>query len=133
MADTPVDRVYREARDVLDALKSTGDLSLQNTAHDHFRKALLLSAASYFESRMGGDLVRFVRERAAGSTLLENFVTNKAVSRQFHTWFRWDETNANHFFGLFGADFRTTMVGKVKASEGLRASIRAFLEVGGER
>lgn len=61
------------------------------------------------------------------------FVKNKAVSRQYHTWFKWDDSNANQFFGLFGSEFKQMMTDRVKASDELRISIRAFLEVGNER
>jgi hypothetical protein len=65
--------------------------------------------------------------------LVSNFVQNKAISRQYHSWFGWGETNANQFFGLFGSEFRSTMIGKVKASDQLNSAVRAFLELGGER
>jgi HEPN superfamily RiboL-PSP-like protein len=65
--------------------------------------------------------------------LIENFVRNKAIARQYHSWFVWDGNNANHFFGLFGAEFRTSMVARVKDSPDLQSSIKAFLELGNER
>ena len=70
---------------------------------------------------------------SGGLPLVEQFVRNKAVARQFHTWFEWGALNANQFFGLFGTDFKTEMSKQVKASEGMQESIRAFLEVGNER
>ena len=51
----------------------------------------------------------------------------------YHTWFKWDDTNANQFFGLFGSEFKLAMNNRVKESEELRTSIRAFLEIGNER
>ena len=79
------------------------------------------------------DCLDFVRQRANGSKLVESFVRNRAIARQYHTWFRWDEKNANQFFGLFGDDFRARMGIRVKDSGDLQSSIRAFLEVGNER
>ena len=131
--DTAVDRLYEEAAAVVHALQQTSELSLQVTAADHFRKALLLAAASYFEHRVCGCVLEFIRERAGGSALVENFVRNKAIARQYHTWFKWDENNANQFFSLFGSEFRTAMSGRVRESDDLRSAIRAFLEVGNER
>jgi hypothetical protein len=46
---------------------------------------------------------------------------------------KWDEANANQFFSMFGAGFKSTMSRRVKESEELRASVVAFLEVGNER
>lgn len=129
---TPVDRLYEESSSVIAAL-GVGEPSLTIAAGDNFRKALVLAAASYFEHRISTCVLDFVHERANGNDLIIGFVKNKAISRQYHTWFKWDETNANHFFGLFGNSFKQMMSERVKASEDLRASIRAFLEVGNER
>ena len=134
MADaTAIDRLYSEAAAVLDVLRRTSEVSLEIAATDHFRKALLLASASYFEYRVSASVVEFVRLRSNGSLLVENFVRNKAVARQYHTWFQWDSANANQFYGLFGDGFRTTMIERIKGSDQLRASVGAFLELGRER
>ena len=103
---TAVDRLYEEATALIGVLEQSAELSLQVTAVDHLRKALLLAAASYFEQRVCRYVLEFVRERSGGSVLVENFVRNKAIARQYHTWFRWEDNNANQFFALFGGDFR---------------------------
>jgi hypothetical protein len=130
---TAVDRLFGEAVALVELLKSTPEVSLQLTAADHLRKALLLAAASHFERRISDVVLHFVRERANGSPLVENFVRNKAIARQYHTWFQWDGTNANQFFGLFGDSFKSMMTDRIKTSSELQLSIKAFLEVGGER
>src|SRR2546426_6662494 len=130
---TAVDKFYEEAAAVVEVLQRLSEPSLQVTAADHFRKALLLAATSYFEHRLSGSVLDFVRERTGGSVLVENFVRNKAIERQYHTWFMWEENNANHFFVLFGSEFRTTMSDRVKKSDDLRLAVRAFLELGNER
>jgi hypothetical protein len=130
---TAVDRLYREASALINLLQDRSELSLQVLASDHFRKALLLAAASYFEDRVCNLVLDYIRERAQGSSLIENFVRNKAVARQYHSWFAWEATNANQFFGLFGAEFKALMGTRVKASVEMQAAIRAFLELGNER
>lgn len=110
-----------------------GEPSLAIAAADNFRKALVLASASYFEHRISSCVLEFVQECAKGNDLVVGFVKNKAISRQYHTWFKWDESNANQFFGLFGSSFKQAMTERVNASEELRSSIRAFLEVGNER
>lgn len=129
---TPVDRLYNESTLAIHALGNS-EPSLAIAAGDNFRKALVLAAASYFEHRVSTCVLEFVRERTNGSNLVMAFVKNKAISRQYHTWFKWEDTNANQFFGLFGSEFKQMMLERVKASDDLRASIRAFLEVGNER
>jgi hypothetical protein len=132
-AITAVDTFYDEAIAVLTALRELPDVSLQVTAGNHFRKALLLASASYFERRVCDSVLDFTRQRAVGSTLVPNFLRNKAISRQYHSWFSWDASNANAFFALFGDEFKTMMIGRVKASDDLQSSVRAFLELGNER
>lgn len=129
---TPVDRLFDESMQVLKAIGAT-EPSLSIAASDNFRKSLVLASASYFEHRISTCVEEFVHERAAGATLIVAFVRNKAISRQYHTWFKWDDNNANQFFGLFGPDFKQMMQERVKASEELRTAIRAFLEIGNER
>ena len=130
---TAIDGLYEDAKAIAKSLEQGAEISLQVTVGDNFRKVLLLAAASYFEHQVCNSVLDFVRERSNDSKLVSNFVRNKAISRQYHTWFKWDENNANQFFGLFGADFRSEMVSKVQASEELRNSVKAFLELGNER
>ena len=132
-APTAIDRLYSEAVAIVHILELAPEISLQVAAADHFRKALLLASASYFEQRVCNCVLEFVRERAWGSVLVENFVRNKAVARQYHTWFAWDAANANQFFGLFGAGFRSKMIEQASASEPMRLPVAAFLELGNER
>ena len=130
---TPVDRLYSEAIAVLQILDPAAEPSLSPAAANHFRKALLLAAASYFEQRICEHLLAFVRERAGGSILVESFVQNKAIARQYHTWFVWERANANQFFGLFGSEFRTAMTAQISVSDELQSSVKAFLEIGNHR
>jgi hypothetical protein len=130
---TPVDRLYDESISITSALYDIHELSLANAAGDNLRKALVLAAASYFEYRVSSCVLEFIQERASGSNLIVSFVKNKAVSRQYHTWFKWDDTNANQFFGLFGSEFKQMMSNRIKESDELKNSIRSFLEIGNER
>lgn len=129
---TPIDRLYEESSAVVDLL-GRDQPSLVVAAGDNFRKMLVLAAASYFEHRISTCISEFIHERASGNSLVIGFVKNKAIARQYHTWFKWDETHANHFFGLFGSQFKQMMGERVRDSDELRSSIRAFLEIGNER
>lgn len=130
---TEIDRMYTEATALIQLLEKASELSLQISVADNLRKALLLASASYFEFRVCDCVLEFVRDRAHRSVLVENFVRNKAIARQYHTWFDWEGNNANRFFALFGDGFRTTMTTRVKDSAEMRSSIAAFLDLGSER
>lgn len=133
MNATVVDRLHNEFSSLIDMLEKSGEISLRSTADENLRKALLLSVASYFEHRMTGNVLSFVEKTTQKNPLVTALVRNKAVKRQYHTWFSWDKNNANSFFGLFGDEFRDFMKQKVKNNNELDNSIRAFLELGRER
>jgi RiboL-PSP-HEPN len=97
VASTVVDRLHGEFSGLIAALDKAGEVSLRSTADDNLRKALLLAAASYFEHRMTDAVLSFVFETSNGHALTTSFVRNKAVSRQYHTWFNWEAKNANNF------------------------------------
>lgn len=131
-APTIVDRLHQSFADLLSVLDNVGEVSLRTVADENFRKSLLLAVASYFEHRMTESVLTFVKDATNGNVLVAELVRNKAVSRQYHTWFQWDARNANSFFGLFGSDFRKFMKRKVQ-DDALGDSVRAFLELGKER
>ena len=78
-------------------------------------------------------MIGYVEELAQGSPKIIALVQAKAINRQYHTWFKWDESNANAFFSLFGKDFKAAMTAHVKGDSELQASIQSFLEIGNNR
>jgi len=128
--ESAVDNLYSEARNVLDILHDIPEVSLEVSASNHFRKALLMAAASYFEHRVSQHVMEYISEFSEGTPMIVNFVKNKAVSRQYHTWFAWKENNANQFFSLFGDQFKEYMNKKIQNSDDLKASIQGFMEIG---
>ncbi len=131
MEITVVDRLYQEYQDIVENLGLV-EMSLRNSAEETFRKALLLAAASYFEREIQDHIMVLV-ERHSNSEMIVAFVRNKAVKRQFHTYFQWDRRNANQFFGMFGESYKSYMTGRAEADQAYGQSIRAFLELGDER
>lgn len=130
--ETVVDRLYQELV-ALEVSIDPNELSLLNTAGDVFRKTLLLAAASYFERRVVSTVLDFVGSRGRDNELVMEFVKNKALSRQYHTLFDWDKTNANKFFRLFGPSFQDHAKKRVATDEVFAEGVQAFLEIGRER
>jgi hypothetical protein len=133
MTTTIVDKLYTEFTDIVSVLADKKEISLQSVLDDNFRKSLLLSAASYFEHRITTAVIEFCSEIAGANTLVPSLVRNKAVSRQYHTWFDWNKSNANSFFGLFGADFKSHMDALNKQDSVLVDAIKDFLDLGQAR
>lgn len=133
MESSIVERLHSEFRDLLVVLDDASEISLRSTADENFRKALLLAASSYFERIITGSVLSFVSSVSNGNPLVTNLVRNKAVSRQYHTWFNWDGKNANQFYGLFGKEFKTHMENRIDEDDDLDQAVRAFLEIGRDR
>jgi hypothetical protein len=125
-----VDRIHGEFTDLIEVLSRNGEVSLQSAADDSFRKVLMISAASYFEHRLTEIVSEFVAEMSSPDILVASLVYNKAISRQYHSWFDWERSNANKFFGLFGDEFRSHMAVVIKANPALENAIKAFMELG---
>lgn len=109
------------------------DMSLLVETNALTSKQMAISAASFFEVELCNKIERFVHETSGGNEEIKCFLRTKAIKRQFHTWFDWDQKNANQFFGLFGTQFKQYMKAMVEEDDSLRESIRAFLELGKDR
>ena len=96
-----------------------------------FKKVLILSIASYFESVIIDTLQRFADR--FGDKKLTSLIRHKALSRQYHTFFQWDAKNVNQFLGLFGTDFRDAVSKQFNADLALERGASAFLSLGQRR
>ncbi|HEV2520005.1 MAG TPA: HEPN domain-containing protein [Thermoplasmata archaeon] len=130
---SPVELRFEEFKEAARALKDRGDLSLLNSAEDTFRKSLLLTAASWFEHLITRSIVDAAAQASNNCVPVVNFVQNKGIRRQFHTFFNWEAKNGSQFFGLFGPEFAEKMKLLLAADEQLRTALEAFIEIGAER
>ena len=130
---SPIQTLIDDYRDLNKFLMDNGQVSESLTVAEHYRKILLLSCASYYETRIVEIINKFVEAKAADNRI-SAFVSNKAISRQYHTYFNWDQTsNINSFLGLFGADFKDQISAEIKADKALQEQVKAFLSIGSER
>ena len=128
-----IDALHTDFSELLTYLEERGEVSWRALADANFRKILLIAVASDFERSMQEAVFDFAKQIAGDDHPLAHLIQNKAIRRQYHTWFNWDARNANSFFGLFGEAFKEDMQQKVRDEEELDASIDAFLEIGRER
>ncbi len=129
---TVVDRLYLEFQEIVDSLDPS-QVSLRIAAEAILQKSLLIAAGSHFEYLVKAQILSLTRKHSGQTGLLLEFVRNKAIERQFHTYFNWRGNNANQFFGFFGSDFRRFMDQQIQANDEYRVGIRAFLELERER
>lgn len=131
--ETIVDSLYSQFVDIVTFLDEKKEPSFRITAEENFRKALLLAAASYFESRICDEIILFAEEASSENEVLVEFIKNRAISRQYYTFFDWELQNANKFFGLFGEAFKNLMKGEARNDKEFSSAITAFIEIGRER
>jgi hypothetical protein len=130
---TIIDLQYESGNTLVDYLKNQQELTFYSEAENNFRKTILLSAASFFEKEISETVIQFAESHTNNNQLIISLIKQKAISRQYHTYFNWDSANANTFFGLFGDEFKFKMIKKVKDDENLDKAIKAFIEIGRER
>ena len=128
-----VDRLHGEFSDLQKFLSEKGGATFLPVIEDNFPKTMLLAAASYFERRLSDEVELLAKDAMAEGHVLMWLIKNKAISRQYHTWFAWESSNANKFFSMFGQGFKDQATEWVKSDEKLNESIVDFLEIGRER
>jgi len=125
---------YERQSGLIEHLLETKELSLAQDAEQMLQKNLPLAAASYLEERVCALLLAFVDARTGNCTELRSLVEVKAVKRQYHTLFDWDQTNGvNKFLSLFGSAFKITVAAEISADAELTRSARDFIEIGSLR
>jgi len=133
MTNSIVDTLYRDFDSLVTYLESVGEISFKSIADENFKKNLVLSSASYFETELLDELTAYFELKAPKSPEIKEFLVNKGLSRQYHTLFDWNSNNANTFFSLFGNEFKKFMNDKINSDNVLKQSINDFIELGRER
>ncbi|SCL59849.1 hypothetical protein GA0070603_2898 [Micromonospora chersina] len=128
-----VESLYDEYERIVHHLRDAQEISYLATLERTFPKVLLLASASQAESRICEAIIRYFKEVSGRHSLAVNFVKNKAISRQYHSFFDWDRRNANKFFGLFGEEFKARVVEVVRGDPTLDQAVRDFMELGSLR
>lgn len=110
-----------------------GEPSYKSLVDNTFKKTLAISAASFFEEEVRRILTQMVSDRASADDLVLNFLKNKAITQQYHTYFNWKGANANQFLGLFGEAFLNSVAQDIKENPDLAEAIKVFIEIGRAR
>ncbi|OQK30610.1 HEPN domain-containing protein [Vibrio parahaemolyticus] len=126
-----INTLYREYSQNYQYLMDSGQISFATDYKSQYSKIMLLSAASYFESKVIRIVTGFLN--SDNCPVRAGFLEKKALKRQYHTLFNWDQTNANQFFGLFGDDFKEYVKSKVEDDNDLKSAIKDFMELGSYR
>lgn len=129
MQETIVDAVYTQNKNIIDYLVEQKEVSFQLDMDNKLKKVLIVSTASYFETKISNLLLAFFGIKSNGNQEIVSFLKNKAISRQYHSYFDWDKSNINKFLSLFGEEFKKQASEDIKIQE-LEPSVKAFLRLG---
>lgn len=132
MYSTRIKALYEEYKELIVFCQENKQISFEMYINNIYKKALLLSAASYFEFTITKIIHDYVAETSQNNMELIAFVDNKTLNRQYHTLFNWKENNANQFFGAFGESLKLSAKNMIK-ERGLIDAEVAFMEIGRER
>lgn len=132
MYSKKIKALYDEYTELIDFCRLNGQVSFEMYINDTYKKSLLLSAASYFECVIIKIIHDFAENKSRQNIELVSFIDNKAIKRQYHTFFNWESNNANQFWGLFGDTFKQEAKKEIQ-EKGLIDAERAFLSIGRER
>jgi hypothetical protein len=122
-------RLVNESAELKGFLSAQSQISLLSSAEDNSRKTLVLSAASLFENRITEALLAYADKTSGSDGCVTSLIRNKAVKRQFHTFFNWDDKKLGAFPTLLGDRFGTMLKETCSKSPG-KEQANAFLEIG---
>ena len=132
MYSTRIHALRNEYEEMLAFFGEQGQVSFAMYIDDTYKKSLLLSAASFFEAIITNAIHEFTTQVSRNRNELVAFVDNKAIKRQYHTFFSWDSSNSNQFWGLFGDEMKAKARRQI-ADRNLEDAERSFLIIGKER
>ncbi len=133
MESDRIERQYQDEQELHRYLMDSNEVSFASYIDDVYKKVLLLSAASYFESVISESVISFAKRAASIDHRIAVLVEKKAISRQYHTLFQWEGKNTNSFWGLFGEETKKKAREVIDASEEMKQSERDFLDLGRRR
>lgn len=128
-----VESLYNQTNELNEYLLNSGEPSLKSTADSNLRKSILLASASFFEKEIVDSILIYVQKISSDNKKVVSFVKNKALTRQYHTLFNWNDKNCNSFLSLFGDDFKNGFKKLIENNKDLDDAVKAFLEIGAER
>ncbi|MEK6285649.1 MAG: HEPN domain-containing protein [Acidobacteriota bacterium] len=128
---TLIDTLFREQKELAGFLQGQGQVSFSQNVEAFLSKTLLLSIASYFESRITNTITDYAARVSNADEALTSLVRIKAIERQYFTYFQWREGNRSvmPFFAMFGTLLRDSAKLELKEPELARA-VAAFLQLG---
>jgi hypothetical protein len=132
MYSSSIEAFKIEYNELVEFFQENGQPSFQIAINNSYRKTLILSVASFFESEIMGIILNYARFCSNNDIKLISFIDTKALARQYHALFDWDSRNCNKFFKWFGESAKESAKEQIKQKQ-LEQSMQDFLNIGSER
>ena len=132
MHSVKINALKQEYDELIEFCREQQQVSFEMYINDTYKRSLLLSIASFFETTISKAIYDFAGQRSQNDPELVALVNNKAIQRQYHSLFDWDANNANKFLKLFGEPFKQKTRNKIQ-KKGLTDAEIAFITIGKER
>ena len=94
---------------------------------------LVLSAASYFESKISELISKYAAKASGSDKRIVKLIESKVIERQYHTLFDWKANNTNTFWKLFGEETKESVRQKINGDEKLKTAEQCFIDLGRQR
>lgn len=132
--DSRIQELINNYNDLHNYLMANDEISFANAIDLHYKKILVFACASLFENL----ICRAIYETANNTCPppIVELIRNKAIDRQYHTYFKWTESRVasiNGFLGLWGEEFKSSFLNMEKQDSRLVDGILAFIKIGNER
>ena len=98
-----------------------------------YKKVLVLSAASYFESKISELISKYATKASGSDKRIVNLIESKVIERQYHTLFDWKANNTNTFWKLFGESTKDSVRQHIDGDEDMKVAERSFIDLGRQR
>jgi len=132
MLSTRIEAIKTEYLELREFFRTNGQISFEVYIDNTYKKTLLLSVASYFESLITELIIGYARYSSNGDEKIASLIELKTLNRQYHTFFDWEKQNTNKFFSYFG-DATKEKARTLLQQKGLVDAEKAFLSIGRER
>lgn len=129
--DDPVRKLLSGQQAACEYLRKAEQISFAVDVERELSKVLVLSAASYFEHRISTAIGAMADGPA--DPRLSTLVRLKAVKRQYHTYFDWDNEKLGAFRTMFGDAVADDLKSRASTDEKFKNGQQAFLKIGHER
>ena len=87
---TKIKALNDEYNELIEFFRANQQVSFEMYINDTYKKSLLLSAASFFEDTIIMAIHNYAAVTSQQNDALVAFIDNKALKRQYHTFFSWE-------------------------------------------